>query len=332
MEEFMARKHRITNVLGLGSLPLIKRDETVQPRLGLKKFTEEYNREQQAAKEAPQRALDAELREEFRLNTELVRAFFGLPMQELDRKSPSDAPCDFSGDYPLGTVDRDGMLAARNSFLSELSGRGVTLSPEGATRFGRYFAVLVERRGVEVSVAAFFQALDRCVELGIFAPGEISGYQPRPKPQIQQSQHQPIARKESNLDELLRTTSSESRTGRATLVAAVNEEVTKEYESAIYQFLDEVKVLFDDTLTDDERKAVAGILTARNWNANNSRDWHRARVLAVRAHYVRETFLNPDEKLSWDLDRDLIPLNTFADRQAFNRRVAGLHGKTPILG
>lgn len=325
----MKRKHRITNVLGLGSLPLTPRENVSQPRLGLKKFTEEYNAAEQAAKEAPLRALDAELREEFRLNAELVRAFFGLPMQELDRKSPSDAPLDFAGDYPLDTnPDRDQMIAARNQFLTELSGRGVTLSPEGSTRFGRYLGVLIDRRRIEVSVAALFQALARCYELGIFAPGEISGYQPQPKtiPQAATSQAAP------SLDELLKTTSAESRTGRATLVAAVRKEVIAGAESAIAAFWEECKTLFDDTFTQEENAAIARVMDARNFQSNSVRDFHKARVLAVRAHYVREKFLTPDEQLSWDLDRDLIPLNTFADRQAFNRRVSGLHGKTPILG
>src|SRR5260370_42295862 len=103
----MKRHKRKIGLLDLGRLPVTPRVDVPQPRLGLKKFTEEYNAAEKAAKEAPQRALDAELREEYRLNGELVRNFFSGSMAELDKKNPSDAPLDFGGDYPLGTVDRD---------------------------------------------------------------------------------------------------------------------------------------------------------------------------------------------------------------------------------
>jgi hypothetical protein len=92
------------------------------------------------------------------LNKELVKTFFSLPMAELDKKNPSQAPVDYSGDYPLGTVgNSDELRDIRASFLEELTSRGVTLSPDGLVRFGRYFNVLITQRGIEPSVAALFQ-------------------------------------------------------------------------------------------------------------------------------------------------------------------------------
>jgi hypothetical protein len=76
---------------------------------------------------------------------------------------------------------------------------------------------------------------------------------------------------------------------------------------------------------------MSGLLTARNLNGTSPKGWHEARILAVRAGYVRDKFLNADEQLAWDVDRGRVDTSSFEGRRAFNRRVAEIHGETPLL-
>ena len=73
------------------------------------------------------------------------------------------------------------------------------------------------------------------------------------------------------------------------------------------------------------------ICEARSLNSNTTKGWHTARTLGVRNGTVRQLFLTPDELLSWQMDKDEIPLGTFEERQAFQRRVAAIHGGIPKL-
>ncbi len=168
-------------------------------------------------------------------------------------------------------------------------------------------------------------------ELGVIEPDQQpQPVQPTVEPQPVQPTHQTCKRIQP-FDEILNSHSVESRSGERIVKEALNQEVRKDYQSAIYKFLDEVKTLFSDDLTDDERQAVARIVNSRNLDANSVKGWHQARVSAVRARYVREKFLTPDEALAWSLDRDEISLDSFSDRQAFSRRVSELHKGIPLL-
>jgi hypothetical protein len=137
---------------------------------------------------------------------------------------------------------------------------------------------------------------------------------------------------EPNLDELLRTTSAESRSGQKILHEAVRKEVSKDNYAAWDEFAADVQTLFFDSLTTDEGEALLKIMNARNLNKNNPRDWHKARQIAVRAGYLRPHFLTPDEQLAIDVETGKIPTNTFEEKRAFARRVAEIHGRIPVLG
>jgi hypothetical protein len=73
-------------------------------------------------------------------------------------------------------------------------------------------------------------------------------------------------------------------------------------------------------------------MNARNLNKTSVRDWHKARYLAVKAGFLRDKFLTPDEQLSIDVESGKVPLNTFEQRRDFQRRVSELHKGTPLLG
>ena len=98
------------------------------------------------------------------------------------------------------------------------------------------------------------------------------------------------------------------------------------------EFLADARTLFRESFTQEEADALGKLVLARNLNPKLLRSWHEARVLAVRAGYLRNIFLLPDESLAWDVERGLVKTNTFEERQAFNRRVAAIHGRIPQLG
>jgi len=175
-------------------------------------------------------------------------------------------------------------------------------------------------------------ALDRFYSLGCFASGEVTGYTPQPVQSVEH--HQPIvdptAESKSNLDELLRTTSAESREGRKILERAVGEEVQKTVREVFSQFHAEAIREFGQAFTESDIAAIIRVMKLHNL-PQTGKAFSQARYLAASAGYISEKFLNADEKLALELDRLDRPM-TFEEKRAFNRKVAALHKGTPLLG
>jgi hypothetical protein len=217
------------------------------------------------------------------------------------------------------------MLAAIRKGLS-----GVTFDDAGKTKLMKVAGL--NREHINLTDHRVWKILfDHMVELGVF---EANGSLAKPKPApvaAPQPVTEPVQPSRPSIDELLRTTSAESRTGHAILAEAVRLDVRDENYSAFFEFRDECKSLLFEILNQEECDALLRVMNARNLGKNVVKNWHTARVLASKAGHIRSRLL-PDEQLAWDMDRGLVPTNTFAERQAFNRRVSELHGKTPLLG
>jgi hypothetical protein len=129
----------------------------------------------------------------------------------------------------------------------------------------------------------------------------------------------------------LNTNSIESREGYRKIKAAVELDVYGEWEATFNQFETAVRDQFGEAMNQDELNALGRLVVARNLNPRLLYSWSKARELGVRAGFLRDIFLTADERLSWDVDRGIVKTDTLEERQAFNRRVAQIHGKIPLL-
>src|SRR5258708_3147646 len=112
----MTRKHRVANVLGLGSLPLTpvvdRQRETLksftraeEARIASEKAAEQKGLDDERMK--PIRALENEIKVEGRKMTDRVKKFFSLPLQKMADFSFAEVPVDYVGDYPSRKGERD---------------------------------------------------------------------------------------------------------------------------------------------------------------------------------------------------------------------------------
>ncbi len=309
----------------LGSIPLTPVVD--KPRETLWSFTEAYNREEARKKDeqltAPIRKVEAELHAETLDISRRVKAFFSLDLHEMAGYPVSGAPTDVAtlvGTFPTRHTPRNQSEEADiyREFRKGLEADGTRISDEGFRRLGSWVSAQIANGDIEPSTALWQHGLDRLTSLGCFKPGESNYEIPAPV-------EQPIEQPKPGLDELLRATSAESRSGRTILLDAVHREATSEREQAIYQFLDECRELFGGReFTQSEKDSIARVMDARNFQSTSVKDWHRARVLATQNGSVRETFRTRDEQLSIDVDKGRFDFDSFSGRQKFNRAVAEL--------
>jgi len=291
-----------------------KNVETPAPRYGLKQFAAVYDAEQAEIAAAPMKKLEKEFNQTLAaLRKEQASRIFTEPSEELADRTLRAKQIDSTADEIAKMV-----LKAAQTGL-----KGLDIRQSGREKI---IAVLKVNPDMDKTFAGTWRAVyDYMQELGVFTDEDVIIEKPAP-----QSAAQPTPG--PTFDDVLNANSVESRSGNKIIVEAVRKEVRKENYTAWYEFADEVKTLFFDSLNQDEADALVKVMNARNLNKTSVRDWHRARVLAVRAHFLRDKFLTPDEQLSIDVESGKVPLDTFEQRQVFQRRVAALHGKVPLLG
>lgn len=161
-----------------------------------------------------------------------------------------------------------------------------------------------------------------------FQDGEVHDYRPRAK------KVQPItqsAAQKPTLDDVLNANSIESREGYRKIKAAVELDVLGQWEATFSHYITAVVEQFGQAMTHDELNSLGRLVVARNLNPTLLYSWAEARVLGVRNGTIRPLFLTPDELLSWQVDKGEVPMNTFAERQAFQRKVAALNKGIPLL-
>jgi hypothetical protein len=295
-----------------------------QSREAFNAFTEEYNREEEAKHQAPFRKSQAELHAATREDNRRVKSFYSLDLTEM-------------GGFPIGSAVVDTLAVGFGNFLTRhtlrdhreeneiyrefrkgLESQNILLSEDGYRRLGSWISVQVAKGDVEPSAELWQCGLDRLTTLGCFRSGE-SNYQAA-------QQSEPV-QAEQGLDDLLRTTSAESRTGRKILVDAVHREVVDDCVKAYFAFEAECKAMFGDrTFTAGERQALSRIVDARNLNGTNIKSWHTARVLAAKRGSIREFFLSKDERLAIDIERGRVSMDSFEAKQRLNRRIAEING------
>jgi hypothetical protein len=291
-----------------------KNVETPAPRYGLKQFAAVYDAEQAKIAAAPMKKLEKAFNQTLAaLRREQVSRIFTEPSEELADRTLRAKDID-------GTADQIAKMVLK---AAQTGLQGLDIRQSGREKI---IAVLRVNPNMDQTFAGTWRAVyDYMQELGVFTEEDVNI--PRPVTQ-------PVAQPTPGptFDDVLKANSVENRTGEKVIQTAMMKELRKDAESAYAQFENEYRTLFFDIMTKAETEALIRIMRARDLNSNSVRDWHRARNLGCRAGFLRDKFLTPDEKLSWDVETGKVPLDTFEQRQEFQRKVAAINKGIPLLG
>jgi len=322
------RKHRVTNTLGLAAVPLTP-SKTAEGYETRAEFYAREEREREAAATAEKAAAEQSQHDAELAKNASRAAHRQIQVADL-MTEPSDILAARCPQSPMTaknpTEYSEQMLAAIRQGLS-----GITFTDEGKNKL---MAVAgLNRMHINLTDARVWTILfDHMVSLGIF---EANGSLAKPKPVIEPAPAaipSPVTEPKPTLDDILDANSIESRSGNVTIKNAVALSAYGEWETAFNEFVMDCRTLFKEAFTQDENDSLGKLILARNLNPKLQKSWHEARRLGVRAGYLSGKFLTADESLAWQMDRGLVPPNTFEQRQAFNRRVSSIHKGIPVLG
>lgn len=321
----MPKKPRITSSYD----SRIRKVEVVdQPRETLATFIKKYNAEQQALRDAPIRKLQDEYNTTLLDAQNRVKKFWSQSVAEIKEFPVSAYPIDPIGDYPTSdegiNLDEDARRAAFYQVHENLKKVRVELGTDGWIKLGLYARGLSFHRKAALTPEMLQQALERLVDLDCLSGEVVSGELPK----CTKAAKPVDTTIEKELPAYLDSLHSEDPRSKA----HVNREFAKTIQLGYFAFEEQCRQQFKDHFTTEEIQAMSRLLTSRNLNGTSPKGWHEARVLAVRAGYVRDKFLNADEQLAWDVDRGLVDTNSFEGRRAFNRRVSEIHKGTALLG
>jgi len=138
--------------------------------------------------------------------------------------------------------------------------------------------------------------LERCLSLGIFGH-EVTGQLVKPV------EPQPELEKPT-LDELLQTTSAESREGKRKLEAAVQDAAFAEASPLFAEWLSHLYSDFEGFIPthDDKRYILNNWIPRSNLSYTQVQTYHKARRHMVAIHRWSDSLLLPDEKLALEVE------------------------------
>ena len=311
-----------------------------------KEFLEQEEQEQAriAASEerrrtAPLREAEQELREAAREASARIAMYWKIPIAEIQMNPVSITRVDIAGDYEIGPRDEPAENAAWKEFQENLKSFGCTLSDAGLLRLSHYLVSLNYHRGISLtSVSNFATALERLVSLNVFQPGELTGYQQTPTKTVEQPVTQPPA--EQTLDELLETTSSETREGRAKIRDAVQRAaVHGEYHATWSAFEASLYANFSPTpenvaqghkgfvMTPIQKQTFYDTMLRRGMNFHRPKDYDTVRVALCKSGDL-PALLYPQERL--EIEMEMSNLNDREVRRQFAQRSRELNTKSLI--
>lgn len=310
--------------------------ESVQtPRNGLKAFQREEEARIAAEQAAEQRRIEATerakedeinrpLREAAREQSERLAKFWSRPLPVISSFGLDLCPVDPIGDYVMGESanvwDSQLDVRAHKQFKADLESRGCTLSSDGWNRLGGFLEALRFHRQVSLaSVANWRQALERLVSLGVFQPGEISGYQP-PQPVTE-----PAARHEHNdaltMKDLLAVDAGTQEGQRAARQIADDLYAT-EAAGLYQQWIDHIREHFGYSVTRKDATLIA------EWFASNNKSWlqfdnfNQVKRYLVSIHHWPESMLTREEKAILDIEN--LPRQAGESDFSYRRRAQAL--------
>jgi hypothetical protein len=311
----MRKLRRVTRIQDVNALPVTPapvRNSTVAgvpARETLASFTREYNRAEQERQAAEQRRIEAAqreredelarpLREAVKESSRKLTMFWNKPLSVIRDFGVDLSPIDMIGDYIImseaNVWDSQLDVRAHKQFKADLESRGCTLSSDGWDRLGGFLEALRFHRQISLAVVANWQqALDRLVSLGVFQPGEISGYQ------VPQPATEPAVRHERNdaptMADLLAIDAGTQEGQRA--ARQIGDDLYVQEMLPLYrEWIDLIRTAFGHVVT----RKDADLINA--WFAQNNKSWLRhesyneCRRYLVSIHHWPDSMLTPEEK------------------------------------
>jgi hypothetical protein len=283
-----------------GRIPTVKVVD--KPRETLKTFTEAYNREEEAKRQekltAPFRKAQSELHAETREINRRVKAFYSLDLTEMGGFPIGSAVVDILaigfGNFPTRHTLRDTREEndIYRAFRKELEAQGTLLSEDGYRRLGSWISVQVGKGDIEPSAELWQCGLDRLTDLSCFKSGESNYQDPAPQPK-------PVTQSKPGLDDLLRTTSAESRSGREILIAAVGREWSQDVCDMMLAWIESLKKNFDyDFPVDELAKKVGEYMVRWNFDPMAHKTYDQIRRAFVKLGYLPDNMLTESERLA----------------------------------
>jgi hypothetical protein len=298
-----------------------------QPRYGLKKFTEQYNREQAEAAQRPIRKLEQEFNQGLRENQENVRRFFSRPLEQLNQLSLSAVPVDLVGDYPTTSesITREQYAKVQLEFWETLNARSIRLSEDGWIRLNIYVGTIARERGFAVTSALLEASFQRLFDLGCFAEDEVTGYQAPPKPAPA-----PAPQPKPSIDGLR----GGHREERKQILEIVGDQWGDEFANMFYAWTQSLREKWGYVFPVDE----LGMKAARYIQKWNLSPFSHATYDQIRRAFSKLAyFTSPDgqildlrlesEKLDDLIASDKIPMDTFEQRQELGRMMRDAAGR-----
>jgi hypothetical protein len=220
-------------------------------------------------------------------------------------------PVDHFGDFPVSETGDDAVAvgAAIRAFRAQYPG----LTDDDVSKLRAYLEVLRLNRNVTMSsLKSWDLGLERLVNIGAMT---VAGYEPPVAP-TREPERAPF---KQTIDELLASTSAETREGRAILVAAVTEDVISEFNQCWQAFTESLYRNFNGfVLSETQRQHFYNTMVRRNLSFNRPKDYDAVRRALVAAGELPSHLVYEFEKI--DAEMESADLSNMEVRREFARR------------
>ena len=314
----MSKKVRVRSIFDLGRVPITPVNDEGRP--SLRKFTEQYNREQQEIAARQKAEADRPLREaeaEFSRNLVKLRKaqaenLFINPSEELAAIT-SHVP-----DEVEGTVEhiRTQIREAFDALKRDLSSQGISLNPSGIHKIQ---AVSSRNPTIDIRLASNVRKIyDFMQDLNVFTSEDVTV----PQPVVTQPVVDSSAESTPDLSELERLDLG-SRSGSIRAKELCDSHYYSVEAAAVYQkWTSWLYETFHYVLTPDAKKAAIQFFQDTNSSYLDPKAWERARRNLVRRGLMPRTCLTSEEVLAEEVEQTTERLDTFHARQELNRKLS----------
>jgi hypothetical protein len=326
-EERMKKRNRITNVLGLGSLPMsqptVKEPNWETPRQLSQRLRreqqEELAKKQQAIEDADptrqaERAyVDAMTKVAIEFRERLKKLYRDVETVKDYIKHDIEALIDDLGlptQNPLVTMNE---FETRMQVFVDGLPKGVTFNSDAAKEKFNLYCWVASRQGTVIDNSTLQTMLERCESLSVGVT------LPRANKQS--------VKPEPTFDELLSSTSGDTRAGKELLEKATQAEAFVEAAPLYHEWLSHLYSDFGGFIpTEADKKYILDVLFPRNnWAYTSVNSYHMARrAMCAQGRWDSTRLLLPDEKLAREVEN--IPLNDYHQRRELVQRVRDSRG------
>lgn len=283
-------------------------------------------REEAEAKNAPIRKIESEITAALRENQTGVQKFWSLPMEEMGKYAPSEAPADHGLDLPERsageTYTPEFLTNVYYKFYETLKAQGIELNENGYCRLQRYFLKTASERNLAITIEAWWSALARLNYLGCLTGEILTGEKLIPKPvKLEKGESSKAV-----IGDLLEQTPSESHVWKKAVDQGFEANVAEWLEA----WAESLKKNFDYTLDLDKvGRRIGQLLDKMNWSPFSYQTWDRIRVCLVKSRDFPEHMLTPQEQLSELIESS--DTNDYATRRRIGRLQQDLMDERPTL-